>query len=412
MNSVVDSGVPRRNFDVIVVGGGVVGLSVAYYLSERRGVKVAVIERGRFGRGATWAAAGMLAPQCEVEQPGPFLTFALAGRALYKRLADVLRAETGVDIGLRECGALRVALTEQQADALKREVQRQRSWSFKAQWLDAREVRSFAPALAPTVLGGAYLPDEGHVDNRRLVEALTAACARRGVRLMEQTEITGWLTGETEGADGIGRVLGVRTVTEALHAGAVVLAGGSWSGGLAARLGVQLPVIPVRGEVIALRTPEEPLECIVFGEDACYLVPKPGGRLLVGATENHAGFRNVPTLGGLHWLAKAATTLAPILSEAEVADYWSGLRPGTSDGLPIVGPVSAWRGLYLATGHYRNGILLGPLSGMVIARLILGEPVPFNWHPFSLERLPPSDAFPKGLAPTCHPMNLQLAAGK
>ncbi len=119
MNSVVDSGVPRRNFDVIVVGGGVVGLSVAYYLSERRGVKVAVIERGRFGRGATWAAAGMLAPQCEVEQPGPFLTFALAGRALYKRLADVLRAETGVDIGLRECGALRVALTEQQADALK-----------------------------------------------------------------------------------------------------------------------------------------------------------------------------------------------------------------------------------------------------------------------------------------------------
>lgn len=374
----------RRNFDVIVVGGGVVALSVAYHLSEQPGVRVALVERGRLGQAATWAAAGMLAAQCEVDQAGPFLTFALAGRAHYTRLAATLYAETGVDIGLRWSGALRVALSEAERRNLQREAEAQRGWALKAQWLEAEDVRRLAPVLAPPVLGGVFLPDDGHVDNRKLVSALASACARRGVHFLEHTEVTGWVTRRKDGGNGEGEVIGVTTATHELHAATVVLAGGSWSGQLAARLGIALPVTPVRGEIVALRTPGEPLDCIVFGEDACYLVPKPGGRLLVGATESKAGFRDHPTLGGLGSLAQAAMMLAPGLSEAEVAAYWSGLRPGTPDGLPILGPVPGWSGLYLATGHYRNGILLGPLTGLIIARLIQGEPAPINWRPFGL----------------------------
>lgn len=380
----------ERTFDVIVVGGGVVGLSVAYCLSERRDVRVAVLERGRIGQAATWAAAGMLAVQCEVDRPGPFLTFALAGRAFYSQLAPRLYDEIGVDIGLRRTGALRVALSEAGSEGLKREMDEQRRWGLRAEWLDELELRKVAPLLAPAARGGVYLPDEGHVDNRSLAMALATACARRGVCFFEHTEVTGWLvrrpvSGESlpETSAAPGTVLGVKTPAQDLYACAVVLAGGAWSEQLAAHLGVRLPVMPVRGEILALRAPGESLRCMVFGEGACYLVPKPG-RLLVGATEAHAGFRSVPTLGGLGSLATAATRLAPALGDAEVVDYWSGLRPGTADGLPILGPVPGWAGLYVATGHYRNGILLGPLSGMVIACLIRGEPVPVNWRPFGL----------------------------
>lgn len=377
-------GKSRETFDVIVVGGGVAGLSAAYYLSEDSSLRIAVVERGKIGQAASRAAAGMLAVQCEIERPGPFLTLALAGRALYESLAPRLYDETGVDIGLRRSGALRVALTDEEAEELKRQAEEQRRWALKAQWLDASEVRRLAPVLSPSGRGGVFVPDDGHVDNRSLVLALTAACARRGVRLMEHTEVTGWVTRRKDG-QAAGEVIGVTTPAGELHAAAVVLAGGAWSGQLAARLDVRLPVEPVRGEIAALRVPDQPLECIVFAKKACYLVPKPGGRLLVGATQTRAGFRDLTTLGGLGSLAAAATALAPSLAEAEVAEYWSGLRPGTPDGLPILGPVPGWSGLYLTTGHYRNGILLGPISGLTIARLIRKEPVPVNWRPFGLE---------------------------
>lgn len=417
-----------QTFDAVVVGGGIVGLSTAYYLSERRGMRVAVLDRGRLGRGATWAAAGMLAAQCEVEEAGPFLTFALAGRALYDRLAPALRDETGVDIGLRRSGALRVAFTEEERERLKRHAAEQRRWALDARWLEADEVRRLAPALAPGVLGGVYFPGDGHVDSRRLAAALAAACARRGVALLEHTEVTGWVVeprqaqgpaahpggrdagsahppgarralGGGSGTASEGRVIGVATAAGELHAGAVVLAGGSWSGLLAAQLGVDLPVKPVRGEVVALRAVDVPLDTIVFAKGTCYLVPKADGRLLAGATQVDDGFRNVPTLGGLGALARAAETLAPPLAAAEVEDYWSGLRPGTADGLPVLGPVPGWAGLYVAAGHFRNGILLGPLSGMIVARLIQGEPVPFNWRAFGLEgRFGPADAPAAALA--------------
>lgn len=417
----------ESRFDVIVIGGGVVGLSIAYYLAgagegegaaagagagpagpkARRGqLKVAVVDRGEPGRGATWAAAGMLAVQCEIEEPGPFLRLGVAARSLYEQLSRELLEETGIDIEHRPCGILRVALSDEERARLMEQVRLQHSWGLRAEWLEPPEVRRLEPALNPDMRGGAFLPDDGSVNNRRLAKALAAACARRGVRLFDHTEVLRFLVrggeasaarksgGGVGGAGDVGEmgeVLGVVTQRGELWAGSVVLAAGAWSKQLAAQLGVKLPVFPVKGEIIALQPAGEIPRHIAFAKGTCYLVPRAGGELLVGATQLNAGFRDAPTLGGLAALAKGASALAPSLMEAEVTGGWGGLRPGTPDGKPIVGRVPGWRGLYVATGHFRHGILLGPITGAAVARMILGAPLPseFDARLFAPARFAP-----------------------
>lgn len=358
------------------------GLSIAYHLSRRRGVRVAVVDKGRLGRGASWAAAGMLAVQCEVQEPGPFLTFARAARAYYRRFAPLLADQTGVDIGHRTGGILRVAASEEEAAELRRQLEAQQRLGLKAEWLDAADLRRLEPSLGPSAAGGLHFPEDGDVDNRRLVEALAAACAIGGVSFLEGTEVTGWAAERRRGGEG--RVLGIRTASGEVHAGCVVLAGGVWSAELARQLDVHLPVAPVKGEVIALRAPSRPLGRIVFS--SCYLVPKADGRVLAGATEEPGVWSSVPTLAAMASLAQKAVQTAPALGGAEWAGSWAGLRPATPDGMPILGRVEGWEGLYAATGHHRNGILLGPLSGLAMAHLIAGEPLPVNLRPYRPER--------------------------
>ncbi|MBO8142311.1 MAG: glycine oxidase ThiO [Firmicutes bacterium] len=376
--------------DVLVVGGGVVGLATAYYLSERGDLRVTLLERGECGRSASWAAAGMLAAQVEVERPGPLLTLALAGRSLYDRLAVELYEETGIEIGLRRPGIVRPALSDDEQKSLTEQLHRQQALGFKAEWLDPEQVRKLVPVIAPGVQGGLFLPEEGRVNNRNLVQALVAGCLRRGVQILERTEVTGWLTrpgkrGDEPG-ESSGEVLGVNTVAGPLFAGSVVLAGGAWSAHLAQELGLRLPVFPVKGQIVELRALDPPVGPILFHERECYVVPQSDGRLLVGATQEKAGFADQPTVGGLAALMQRALRLAPGLAEAELVGTRSGLRPGCPDGQPILGPAPAWRRLYLATAHFRNGILMGPISGLTIAMLIRGEPVPVNWRPFGLAR--------------------------
>lgn len=382
----------ESRFDVIVIGGGVVGLSVAYYLagagtagSPSRSVKVAVLDRGELGRAATWAAAGMLAVQCEIEEPGPFLQLGVSARSLYAQLSRELFEETGIDVEHRRCGILRVALSGEERGHLVEQVRMQRSWGLNAEWLEPEEVRRLEPSLTPDVRGGIFLPDDGCVNNRRLAKALAAACARRGVRLLSHTEALRFLVRGSEASAGRevstsgGEVLGVATQRGELWAGSVVLAAGAWSKQLAGQLGVELPVFPVKGEIIALQSPGEPLRHIVFAKGTCYLVPRAGGELLAGATQLDAGFRDAPTLGGLMALARGASALAPALNEAQVTGWWGGLRPGTPDGKPILGPLPGWKGLYVAAGHFRHGILLGPISGAAVAKMVLGERIPFDF---------------------------------
>jgi glycine oxidase len=390
--------------DIVIIGGGVIGLSVAWHLARAGDASIVVLERGQVGGGASGAAAGMLAPLAEARAPGPFVTLGLESLHRYPAFAEALRAETELDIELVGPGMLRVAATEEEADALCAAFSWQRAAGLAVERLSGDEARQREPALSPTVRAAVLSPDERHVEPRRLVRALALACARRSVRIEENAPVVELMT---EGP----RVTGVRTASDVWPCGHVVVAGGAWSEPMGRWLGVSLPVFPVGGQILALRGLPPPLRHTVYGH-AGYLVPKADGRIVVGATEERgAGFNVRPTAGGMARLLGMAQTLVPALADAAFDSVWSGLRPGSRDGLPILGPLPGWENAHVATGHFRNGILLAPITGEIVARGIVGlpplppspirfagrgEPVESSppggrdvWQSFSPNRLPP-----------------------
>jgi len=359
--------------DVIIVGGGVIGCSIAYHLAAG-GVGVALFERKEVAGEASGAAAGMLAPLSESPQPGPFVDLCLASLRLFPALADAMREETGIDIEYLPSGILRVALTEDEERELRHRLEWQRSLGLALEWVDGEALRRLEPRLAPA-RGALYSPQEHQVSAGRLTQALAQAAARRGAVLRQGLAVTGLLTNGR-------RVTGVRTGSGRVSGGQVVLAAGSWTGAFARRLGVPLPVRPVRGQMLAFADFALPLRHIVWGE-AAYLVPKANGFLFVGATVEEVGFRSVTTVEGQRDLRRGARGLVPSLAHGEVASSWAGLRPGTADGLPILGPVPGWEGLSVASGHYRNGILLSPITGWLIAQLLTEGKTEVSLAPFS-----------------------------
>jgi len=349
----------KRSFDAIFVGGGVIGLSCAWY-AARRGARVAVLDRAEPPAGATRVAAGMLAPVGE-----------LASARLYPEFVAALEAASGEATGYARQGAIHVALDRDEAAELRRVHDLQRSLGLEAEWLPPRRCRELEPGLTPSFNGGVHAPGEAAVDPRALTATLLAALAEVGAEVRTGAEVVeGVFAGE--------RLAGVRTAAgEELRADAVVLAAGAWSGRAdwlpsAARP----PVRPVKGQVVELRGRDgiAPCERIVVSERV-YLVPRPDGRLIAGATVEEQGFDTVVTAGGVHELLREAYRLLPDVAEMELVDSLAGLRPGTPDNLPLIGP-GAVEGLVLATGHFRNGILLAPLTGAAVAVLLAGEPLP------------------------------------
>jgi len=359
----------KRSFDAIFVGGGVIGLCCAWY-AARRGVRVAVLERGEPGAGATGVAAGMLAPVGELSFGEPeLLEMTLAAARLHPEFVAELEAETGMSTGYERLGALHVALDRDEAAQLRRVHELQRSLELDAEWLAPRACRELEPGLTPSFNGGVHARGEAAIDPRRLTAALLAALAASGVEVRGGTEVVDGLF------DG-GRLRGVRTVAgEKLNADAVVLASGAWSGAAAwLPEHARPPVRPVKGEVLELRMREgaaPPAGRIVASEHV-YLVPRDDGRLIVGATVEERGFDTEVSAGGVLELLREAYRLLPEVAEMELVGATAGLRPGTPDNLPLIGP-GAIDGLLLATGHYRNGILLAPLTGETIAALLAGE---------------------------------------
>lgn len=351
------------SFDVVVVGGGVIGCSVAYF-AARRGASVALFEAESIASGASGAAAGMLNAQAESHSPGPMLDLMLESRRMHKTFSDELREETGLDPEYVWAGTLRVATDEAFAEKLESTYEWQRREGLSAVWLDADEARELEPSLSPDILAGLYFPDEGQVNSPRLVNALALAAAKMGAEIFEGAPVSGFLT------DGE-RVVGVRSVLGDFHAGAVVLAGGSASGILAANLGVEVPVFPVKGEILSVEARRAPISANIWS-DACYLVPKRDGRVVIGATEENDVHDRRPTLGGVAKLSGAAAKLVPEVGGLPFRSAWGGLRPGTPDGAPILGVAEGWGNLFIATGHYRNGVLLAPITGEIISALALG----------------------------------------
>jgi glycine oxidase len=354
----------QRSYDAVIVGGGVIGLSCAWRAAQR-GARVAVVERSSPPAGATRVAAGMLAPIGELAFGEPeLLEMTVAAAELYPGFVAELEAASGVATGHARDGALHVALDRDEAAELRRVHELQRSLGLGAEWLPPRGCRELEPGLTPSFNGGVHAPDEAAVDPRALTAALLAALEVEGAEILTGTEVDAALL---EGD----RIVGVRAGNEELRAGTVVLAAGAWS----ARAQwlpehARPPVRPVKGQILELRARDGVAPCSrIVASERVYLVPRPDGRLIVGATVEEQGFDTAATAGGVHELLREAYRLLPEVAEMELVEAMAGLRPGTPDNLPLVGP-SPLDGLLWATGHYRNGILLAPLAAQTLADLL------------------------------------------
>ena len=362
--------------DVVIVGAGLIGLSIAWELALR-GATVRVFDRAEPAGGASWAAAGMLAPFTEHVEDAPLLNLCLESLAQYPGFVERLRDESGVDAHLRLDGILDVAFDAKRATELQARGARLRARGFTCEWHDRIRLHLSEPALDPMACGGLFVNGEGSVDNRRLGRALAAACLARGVSIVGGA-------GEVAIECDSRRARGVRSTRGFTPAGAIVNAAGAW----AARIpGVPAPFVPpiepVKGQMLALAVPDGLVRRTTWVPGA-YLVPREAGRLIVGATVERVGFDERVTARGQHQLLDAVLAAAPALGGFAVTEAWSGLRPATQDGRPILG-ASGLDGLWLATGHYRNGILLAPVTGRLLADAIEGAPRS-ALAPFGLER--------------------------
>jgi len=351
--------------NVIIVGAGVIGLGIGWRLAQA-GATVTLFDKGTAGGGASHAAAGMLAACVEAE-PGEQRLLALgrASQALWPSFAAELEQAAGATIGLRREGTLVAALTEDDRARLQHRLAFQRSLDLPVEWLSAAEVRKREPHLAPGIVGSVWSPEDHQVDNRRLAAALRVSAVGAGATLHEQTAVDRIVHSG-------GHVDGVMVAGTVHRADIVVLAAGAWSRDIEVAPPVaRLPVRPVKGQMLALRMdPAAPLLRHVLRVPDAYLVPRHDGRLIVGATVEEKGFNRDVTAGAHLALLEAAWRALPSIEELPIDDMWVGFRPGSRDDAPILGPGPV-EGLIHATGHYRNGILLTPVTARVIADLVL-----------------------------------------
>jgi glycine oxidase len=359
----------RESFDVAVVGGGIIGLSVAWQVA-RRGARVVVLERGPLAGEASHVAAGMLAPVSEAEfGEDELLSLNLAGARRWPEWAAELQEASGRDPGLRRCGTLMIARDADEAEALERLLEFRRGLGLEVERLRPSAARHLEPALAPTVRLALHVPEDHAADPRLTCAALVEAARRAGAVLRTQAPV------ESVGAGGVALADGT-----SVDAPQVVLAAGSWSGELLPGL----PVRPVKGQILHLRDPSGPglVDRVVRMAEG-YLVPRGDGRYALGATVEERGFDTTITAVAVHDLLRDAAEAIPGVLELQIEEIVAGLRPGTPDNAPILG---VHDGVVVATGHWRNGVLLAPLTGELVAGLLAGEGVPDFAAPFAPAR--------------------------
>jgi glycine oxidase len=366
----------RSAADTLIVGGGLIGCALACELSER-GQRVVVLERGEPGAEASSAAAGMLSPQSDARSRDADFELGHDSLALYPDWTRRLTEETGVDTGFRRSGTLKCAFTDSEREALTESYGWQKSAGLEVEVRtgDSLERDRAETGLSRDVVAAALFPAEGVVSPRPLARAAWLTAERRGVLVLSGVAVRRFLLDR-------GRCIGVETEEGILSSGAVVDAAGAWA---AFDLGLPfgVPVRPVRGQIVALRVEGAPSQRVVCSDDV-YALPRADGTVLIGSTLETVGFRKAVTAGAVARLVEAAVRLVPRLAESRFEDAWSGLRPGTPDGWPILGP-SPVRGLFFAAGHFRSGILLAPITARLVADAIVGAPDP-RLEAFSIER--------------------------
>jgi|ERR1041385_5127914 glycine oxidase len=346
--------------EIIVIGGGVIGLAIARALRLRGARDTTVIERGEFGREASWAAGGILAPQIEADAADDFFRLASASRDLYPQFADALLNETGIDVELDRTGTLYVAFSESEERDFRARFNWQQSEGLAVEWLSGDEARALEPALSPDIRCALRFPNDFQVENRRLVAALVASNRKLGVRLIDHCEVT--MIRVTAG-----EVRGVETSREFISSEIVVMAAGAWTSTIDPTQGAK--VEPVRGQMLCF-LPEVQLVRHVVYSSRGYLIPRRDGRLITGSTSERVGFDKRVTAEGMAAIRSMGAEIAPQVATLPLIDSWAGLRPRAANDLPVLG-CSEIKGLIYATGHYRNGILLTPITGKLIAELII-----------------------------------------
>ena len=364
--------------NVLIVGGGVIGLSLAYDLA-RHGLRVRVLDRGLPGRETSWAGAGILPPAIDRPNDTPLERLTGLSHALHPVWAEQLKAETGVDNGFLRCGAIYTARSEASQAEMQTLVEAWERRGIEASPLDAAALKRLEPNLAGNdLLAAWHVPDEAQIRNPRHVKALLAACGILGVEIdcglaVDDFEVRG------------GRLQAVRAGGESLTADAYCITSGAWTRQLLARLGIQPRIKPIRGQ-IALVDCQRPLLRRVINDGPRYLVPRPDGRLLVGSTEEDAGFDKRTTAAAISGLLRFAIELCPALGQTPLERCWAGLRPGTADGLPYLGPLPGIENAFVAAGHFRQGLHLSPGTAVVMSQLIRGQTPQIDLTPFRVDR--------------------------
>jgi glycine oxidase len=332
--------------DVIVIGGGVIGLAVAYF-AARAGLQVTVIEAAKIGGQGSSVAAGLIAPASQITGDTPFARLALASLALVPELRDQLLEETGIDIQLDQRGSLRVSTTKEDAQEQQDLLPEKRRLGLNLHWLSAHESKNFEPTLAEKIYGAVYGPDEAQLSTARLLAAYRRGAERRNV-LFVKAKVTDLMR---EG----NKVTGVMMRDGCISAHHVVDAGGAWASELVRTLGIELPIQPPRGQTVVLRRVPMPLHHIIFWRDS-YLTPRAAKEVVVGAANDYPGFVSYPTASGVATLLADAISAVPTLSQSRFGNVLAGLRPRTPDKLPILGSIPGWKGISIAAGHNSNGL--------------------------------------------------------
>jgi glycine oxidase len=361
-----------KHYDVVIVGAGVIGCAVAYY-AARAGMQVAIVDKQSVASEASQAAAGMLAPLPEevAEYQQPFQRLSFAALQSFDHLAQELRHETGIDIELMDVPMLRPAFAEQDVASLQALQDTYQHLLPGLQWLEKRVAREIEPQLPETVLGTLLSPAERCVETTRVTLALARAATLRGADLFEGRPV-GRLIRQGQ------QVIGIATAQGPIHANAVVLATGAWLANWHVPTATP-PLFPVKGQMIALQPSSgQVLRHTLYTFQGECLVPKADGSIYVGATAEHAGFDKTVTPEGISKLLAVQEKMAPTLKDARFLRAWAGLRPASADNLPLIGPSQSLPGLWIAGGHFFDGLLLGPITGFILAELLQGHSNPFD----------------------------------
>lgn len=350
------------NSEVLIIGGGVIGLAAAREIHKKGIKKVTILEREKVGRESSFAAAGMLAPNAETGEAGIFTDFCTESLGIYEEFAANLLEETGVDIELDRSGTLFLSFNKNDSAELLHRYDWQKKANLRVEHLSAQETRKIEPFVSPDVREALFFPNDWQVENRKLLYALEKYAELNDIEIRENAEVKNLLSER-------GKIVGAETETEKFFADVVILASGAWTSFIKAE-NLQMPdVKPVRGQMLAFQTAKRLFEKVIYSARG-YLVPRADGRILIGATVEDAGFDKNVYDRDTEFLREIALEIAPSLANLQIYENWAGLRPFANGGLPIIGNFSHAENLFIATAHYRNGILLAPLTAKILAEKI------------------------------------------